>query len=90
MRTAGHPALAGRPVGEGLPPKVSVLPVSGGLGRGENILRTVTMQWSAIQRGPRNSWGPPAFAMGACTHGFLFAQKGALCGPRRFKWRENK
>lgn len=24
------------------------------------------------------------------THGFLFAQKGALCGPRRFKWRENK
>lgn len=83
MRTAGHPALAGRPVGEGLPPKVSVLPVSGDLGRGENIPRTVTMQWSAIQRGPRDTWGPPAFAMGACTHGFFVcAKRGLVWAPK--------
>ena len=83
MRTAGHLALAGRPVGEGLPPKVSVLPVNGGLGRGENIPRTVTMQWSAIQRGPRDTWGRPALPW-ALDAPWLFClrKKGLVWAPK--------
>ena len=80
MRTAGHLALAGRLAGEGLPPKASVLPASGGLGRGENILRTVTMEWSAIQRGSRRIWGPSGFCHGR-LHPWLF-----VCAKRGFVW----
>lgn len=78
MRTAGHLALAGRPVGEGLPPKVSVLPVSGGLGRGRTSPGLSQCSGALSREALGFDRGPPVFAMALDRHGFLFAQKRAF------------
>lgn len=72
----------------GLRRRSSGLPGPRDLGRWENIPRTVTSEWSAIQRSPSNLGGI-RFAMERfAPRGFLFCAI-FLRGPNKI-WRESK
>lgn len=89
MRTGEHRPDS-RFLGEGTPPKVGQAVWPAPSGTQENILRTVTNQWSAIQRFPALP-GTSGFAMGALrlmAFSFARANKKGITSPKKFFWRE--